>query len=42
MALEGLTSRATKKRKMMRPRLATLRKMGIDSVGKIAASDISG
>lgn len=31
----SLTSSATKKRKMMRPRFATLLKTGIDSVGKM-------
>lgn len=31
-----LTSRATKKRKTTRPKLATLLKTGIDSVGKMA------
>lgn len=30
------TSRATRNRKMMRPRLATLLKTGMDSLGKMA------
>jgi len=35
------TSKATKKRKMMRPKLATLAKTGIDSGGKMAATSVS-